>query len=89
MATQGITFELTDKEKEMAVKYCEESGLYMNRLADFLGISRPTVYKLLEEDTDFFTRIKRADAVFCKNLIMSAEKKDPIYLLRKKFREEF
>lgn len=89
MATSGITFELTEKEKELAVKYVEESGLFKNRLADFIGISRPTLYKLLEEDTDFFTRLKRADTIFCKSLIVSVKKKDPMFLLKKKYIEEF
>ena len=89
MATQGITFELTEKEKELAIKYVEESGFYKNRLADYLSVSRPTLYRVLEEDTDFFTRLKRADAIFCKSLIESIKKKDPIFILKTKFREEF
>lgn len=89
MATQGITFELTEKEKELATKYVEESGFYKNRLADYLGISRPTLYKVLEENDDFFTHLKRADAIFCKSLIESIKKKDPAFILRTKFREEF
>ncbi|HIH13443.1 TPA: hypothetical protein HA242_07005 [Candidatus Woesearchaeota archaeon] len=89
MATQGITFELTEKEKEFAIKYVEESGFYKNRLADYLGVSRPTVYKLLEEDTNFFTQLKRADAIFCKSLIVAIKKKDPVFILKTKFKEEF
>lgn len=89
MATQGITFELSEKEKELAIKYVEESGFYKNRLADYLSISRPTLYKILEEDGGFFTRLKRADAIFCKNLIEAVKKREPLYILKTKYREEF
>lgn len=86
---QGVIFELTDKEKELAVKYVEESGLFKNRLADYLGVSRPTIYRILEEDTDFFTRLKRADAIFCKNVIETVRKKDPLFILKTRLKEEF
>lgn len=89
MATTGITFELTEESKQHAVKYVEESGLFKNRLADFLGISRPTLDKLLEEDQDFFTSLKRADAIFCKNLITEVKRKNPFFILRTKYRAEF
>lgn len=89
MATQGVAFELTEENREYAVKYVEESGFYKNRLADFLGISRPTLDKLLEENPDFFTSLKRADSVFCKNLIDIVSKKNPIFILRTKYRDEF
>lgn len=47
MAQSGIPFKLSDKDIEFAIKYVEESGLYKNRLSDFLGISRPTLDKVL------------------------------------------
>jgi len=89
MATPGVSFEITDDIKTFAVKYVEESGFYKNRLADFLGISRPTLDKVLEENNDFFTSLKRADAVFCKSLIDLVKKKNPSFLLKTKYREEF
>ncbi len=89
MATPGITFELTEESKQHALKYVEESGFYKNRLADFLSISRPTLDKLLEEDVDFFTSIKRADAIFCKSLIDGVKKKNPYLILKAKYSEEF
>lgn len=89
MATPGIPFELTEESKQHAVKYIEESGLYKNRLADFLGISRPTLDKVLEENPDFFTILKRSDAIFCKNLIDGVKKKNPYLILRTKYSEEF
>ena len=89
MATQGGTFELTEEIRGYAIKYVEESGFYKSRLADFLGISRPTLDKLLEENPDFFTSLKRADAVFCKNLIDAVSKKNPIFILRTRYKEEF
>ena|SRR3990170_1549236 len=89
MAIQGITYELTEENKGYAVKYVEESGFYKNRLADFLGISRPTLDKLLEDNPDFFTALKRADAIFCKNLIDTVGKKNPIFILRTRYKEEF
>lgn len=89
MATTGIKFELTDSDKTHAVKYVEESGFYKNRLADFLSISRPTLDKLLEENADFFTALKRADAIFCKSLIEGVKKRNPFLILKTKYNEEF
>lgn len=89
MAQSGIPFKLGDKDIEFAIKYVEESGLYKNRLSDFLGISRPTLDKLIDENPDFFTALKRADAIFCKNLVASVSKKNPFLILRTKYREEF
>lgn len=89
MATQGVNFELTQEGIQHAIKYVEESGFFKNRLADFLEISRPTLDKILDENPDFFTSLKRADAVFCKNLIESVIKKNPFFILKTKYREEF
>ena len=89
MATTGIPYVLTEETKEHAIYYVEESGLYKNRLANFLGISRPTLDKVLEENEDFFTSLKRADAQFCKNLIIFVKKKNPTFLLKTKYRDEF
>jgi hypothetical protein len=89
MAIQGINFELTEGVKKFAIQYVEESGLFKNRLADFLSISRPTLNKVLNEDEAFFTSLKRADAIFCKKLIEGVGKKNPFLILRTKYREEF
>jgi hypothetical protein len=89
MATQGVTFKLTEEIKGYAVKYAEESGFYKNRLADFLGISRPTLDKILEENPDFFTSLRMADAKFCKMLIEKVSLKNPVFILRSKYRNEF
>ena len=89
MALQGVTYELTEENKEHAIRYCQQGGFYKNRLADFLGISRPTLDKLLDENPEFFTSLKRADAVFCKNLIDAVSKKNPIFILRTRYKEEF
>lgn len=89
MATAGISYELTDETKQHAIKYVKEGGLFKNRLSDFLSISRPTLDRLLKEDEDFFTALKRADAIFCKNLIAQVSKKDPIFILRTRYKEEF
>ena len=89
MAKPGINFELTEESKKHALKYVEDSGFYKNRLADFLCISRPTLDKLLEENHDFFTSLKRADAIFCKNLIDGVKKKNPYLILKSKYNEEF
>ena len=89
MATPGVSFELTEVSKQHAIKYVEESGFYKNRLADFLGISRPTLDKFLEENPNFFTALKRADAIFCKKLIDTVGKKTPIFILKTKYKEEF
>lgn len=89
MATPGITFTLTEESRQHSIKYVEKSGLYKSRLADFLTISRPTLDKVLDEDPDFFTTLKRADAIFCKRLIETVAKKNPTFLLKTKYREEF
>lgn len=89
MATPGITFALTEESKQHAIKYVEKSGLYKTRLADFLSISRPTLDKALDENPDFFTALKRADAIFCKRLIDNVAKKNPTFILKTKYREEF
>lgn len=89
MATTGTRFGLTENDKMHAIKYVEESGFYKNRLADFLSISRPTLDKLLEENVDFFTGLKRADAIFCKSLIDGVKKKNPYLILKAKYSEEF
>lgn len=89
MAIPGIPCEITEEAKQHAVKYVEESGLFKNRLADFLSISRPTLDRVLEKNEDFFTALKRADAVFCNKLIAQVSKKDPIFILRTRYKEEF
>lgn len=89
MALTGIRFELTEEARQHIIKYVEESGFYKGRLADFLSVSRPTLDKVLEENPDFFTAIKRADAIFCKNLIAEVSKKDPVFILKTKYRKEF
>ncbi|MFC1790096.1 hypothetical protein ACFLZP_01275 [Patescibacteria group bacterium] len=89
MAIQGVNFELTEENRKYAERYVEESGFYKKRLADFLGISRPTLDKLLNENPDFFTSLKRADSIFCKNLIDIVSKKNPIFILKTRYKEEF
>lgn len=89
MATPGIPFELTEDTRKHAIRYVEDSGLFKNRLAAFMGISRPTLDKVLDEHPDFFTQLQRADAVFCKSLIDSVRKKNPMFILKTKYRDEF
>jgi hypothetical protein len=89
MATPGIPFELTEESKRQALIYVESSGFFKNRLSNFLSISRPTLDRILEDDNNFFTSIKRADAVFCQSLIDLVKKKNPAFLLKTKYREEF
>ena len=89
MATPGTPFELTEKTKQQAIRYVEDSGFFKNRLAAFLGISRPTLDKVFDEEPDFFTQIKRADASFCKNLIAQVSKKNPVFILKTRYRDEF
>ena len=89
MAEPGVKFELSLEQKNMAVAYVKATGLFKNRLASFLGISRPTLDKLFEEDPDFFTQVKASDAQFCQSLIESAAKKNPFFLLRTRYPEEF
>jgi hypothetical protein len=89
MAEPGVKFELTEEQKNMAVAYVKGTGLFKNRLANFLGVSRPTLNRLFEDDPDFFTQVKASDAQFCQNLIEAAAKKNPFFLLRTKYPEEF
>lgn len=65
------------------------TGFYKTRLAEYLGISRPTLDKILENDPRFFTVLKAADATFCKDLIINTARKNPAFLLKTKYREEF
>lgn len=89
MAKPGIKFRLSLDQKNSAFDYVRASGFFKNRLASFLKISRPTLDRLLEEDEDFFTQIKAADAEFCKDLIELVKKKDPKFILRTKYIDEF
>jgi hypothetical protein len=89
MATPGIPFELTEETKQHALRYVEDSGLFKNRLSAFLGVSRPTLDRLLDDNPDFFTQLQRADAIFCKSLIESVKKRNPIFILKTKYRDEF
>ena len=75
--------------KQLAVKYVVATGFYKSRLAGYLGISRPTLDKILAEDSSFFTTLQAADAVFCKDLIINTAKKNPAFLLKTKYKEEF
>lgn len=89
MAITGVKFKLSENDKEKAIKYVKESGFFKGRLADFLEISRPTLNKIIQEDTDFFTSLRHADSIFCKSLIDEVKKKNPIFLLRMRYKEEF
>ncbi len=80
---------LNSKVKDLAVRYVAETGFFKNRLANYLTISRPTLDKIFEEDPDFFTHIKAADALFCKDLVLEVKKKNPTFLLKTRYREEF
>lgn len=80
---------LTQEIKDFAIKYVAATGFYKNRLAGYLCISRPTLDKILEEDPQFFTQLKSADALFCKDLIVRTAKKNPAFILKTKYKEEF
>ena len=80
---------LDENNKKLAIMYVAATGFYKTRLAEYLGISRPTLDKILENDSQFFTALKAADAVFCKNLIINTAKKNPAFLLKTKYGEEF
>lgn len=89
MATTGVDYILSEEGKGYAIKYVEESGFCKTRLADFLEISRPTLDKLLEENPDLFASLKRADTVFCKMLIDKVVDKNPLFLLKTRYKDEF
>lgn len=80
---------LDDKNRELAIRYVVATGFYKNRVASYLGISRPTLDKIFEEDPSFFTQLTAADSVFCKNLIIKTANKNPAFLLKTRYREEF
>ncbi len=80
---------LSDKSKELAIKYVEATGFYKNRLAKFLGISRPTLDNIFDNDLEFFTQIELADSIFCKGVIERVRDKNPSFILKTKYREEF
>lgn len=76
----------TKKELDLAIQYVKISGLYKNRLADYMSVSRRTLYRILNRNKDFDTALKRADAEFCANLICRA---NPTKILTTKYWEEF
>lgn len=80
---------LDQQIKKLAIRYVAETGFFKNRLAAYLTVSRPTLDKVLEENPDFFTELKAADALYCKELINLVKKKNPIFLLKTRYREEF
>lgn len=80
---------LDQQIKRLAIRYVAETGFFKNRLAAYLTISRPSLDKVLEENPDFFTELKAADALYCKDLINLVKKKNPIFLLKTRYREEF
>lgn len=87
MAKRGAKkIKLSEEEKRQAILYIKKSGFYKNRLADYLGIARNTLYRILDDDPKFYTRIKKANAFFCSNLIKKADTK---FLLKNMFNEEF
>ena len=77
---------LSVKEKKLAIQYVQTSGLFKNRLADFLMIGRRTLYRLLDRDKDFGTRLLRADSIFCADLVKRA---NPTKILQMKYSDEF
>lgn len=80
---------LSSQIKDLAIRYVAATGFYKNRLAEYLCISRPTLDKILEEDQSFFTQLKSADALFCKDLIVRTAKKNPAFILKTKYKDEF
>ncbi len=80
---------LDSKNIELAIRYVAATGFFKNRVAKYLGISRPTLDKIFKENPSFFTQLKAADAVFCKNLIIRTAKKNPAFILKTKYKEEF
>lgn len=89
MAKPGVNFYLSEAQKDSAVVFVKEAGLFKKRLANFLKISRPTLDKVFEEDGEFFTRLEAADAEYCKELIMAVRKKDPVFILKTRYKDEF
>ncbi len=78
--------DLTKKQKDLAVQYVKTSGLWKDRLAKYLGVSRKTLYRILKRDQGFDTALQAADAVFCAEIIKKAK---PDFILKTKHREEF
>jgi hypothetical protein len=89
MAVPGILVNLSDEQKELAVEYVKVTGLFKNRLARFLKLSRPTLDRILSEDNIFFTQLEAADAEFCKDLIIEAKRKNPLAILKSRYPDEF
>ena len=81
--------ELVKKQKELAVQYVKVSGFWRQALADYLGISKPTLLQILKKDEGFLTVLKAADAEFRKEIIELAKVKRPDFILKTKYREEF
>lgn len=81
--------ELDKKQKELAIQYVKVSGLWKQALADYLGISKPTLLQILKEDDSFLTALQAADAEFRKEIIELTKVKRPDFILKTKYREEF
>lgn len=80
---------LDEKNRDLAIRYVVATGFYKSRVASYLGISRPTLDKIFKEDPSFFTQLKGADAVFCKDVIIKTANKNPAFILKTKYKEEF
>jgi len=78
--------ELTDKQKELAIRYVKNSGLWKVRLAMYLGIDVKTLRSILKSDKSFSLVLQTADAEFCGKIIKKAK---PDFILKTKYREEF
>ena len=81
--------ELVKKQRELAIQYVKVSGFWRQALADYLGISKPTLLQILKKDEGFLTALKAADAEFRKEIIELAKVKRPDFILKTKYREEF
>jgi hypothetical protein len=78
--------ELSESQRVAAVKYVMETGFWLMRLKDFLGIDEKTLKRILKDDKDFSHLIKQANAAFLGKNIKKAK---PDFILRNKARDEF
>lgn len=84
-----IVVEPNSYMEVMAINYVMQTGFYKLRLADFLEITFKTLDRILKDQPDFYNKLKKAEAIYVGNLISNANVKNPIDILKTKYRKEF
>ena len=73
----------------MAINYVMKTGFYKLRLAAFLEIDYNTLNRILKDQPEFSNKLKKAEAIYIGNLVTNANMKNPMDILKTKYRAEF